>query len=82
MGRKEKLYQRILGLPKDLRFEELDKVLSSCGYTLERTRGSHAYYTKKNCNTLTIPRKTPVKSYLIQQVLTEIGDKLEDMLDE
>lgn len=80
MSRKEKLYQRILNLPKDLRFEELDKVLIACGYSLDRTNGSHAVYTKINCNTLTIPRVTPVKSYLIRQVLTEIGEILEDMI--
>ncbi len=80
MSKKEKLYQRILGLPKDLRYEELDKVLIACGYELDRTNGSHAVYIKLDCNSLTIPRVTPVKSYLIRQVLMEIGEILEDMV--
>jgi len=80
VSRKEKLFQRFLDLPKDLRFEELHKVLLACGYTLGRTNGSHAIYTKPNCNSLTVPRKTPVKSYLLRQVLTEIGDILEDSI--
>ena len=81
MTKKEKLFKRLLELPKDLRFEELDKILVSVGYVLERTRGSHAIYTKSGANTLTIPRKSPVKSYLIQQVLEEIGDTLENTTD-
>lgn len=80
MSKKEKLFQRILGLPKDLRFDELDKMLVACGYELDRTNGSHAVYIKENCISLTIPRVTPVKSYLIRQVLTEIGDILDDMV--
>ena len=80
MSKKEKLYQRILRLPKDLRFEELDKVLTACGYELDRTNGSHAVYMKLDCNPLTIPRVNPVKSYLIRQVLTEIGDILEELI--
>ena len=36
MTKKEKLFKRLLGLPKDLRFEELDKIVS-VGYVLERT---------------------------------------------
>lgn len=82
MTKKEKLLKRILGLPKDLRYDELDKILLASGYILERTRGSHAIYTKAGANTLTIPRKSPVKSYLIEQVLEEIGDTLENMTNE
>jgi len=81
MSKRKKLYERILNMPKDLRYEELTKALEDCGYQLNRTTGSHSIFTKSGCNPLTIPCKTPVKSYLIEQVLKEIGDCLENMLD-
>lgn len=80
MSKRKKLYQRILNRPKDLRFDELEKIILNCGYTLNRIKGSHAIYTKPNYETLTIPRKYPVKSYLIDYVLNSIGDCLEDEL--
>lgn len=78
MTRKEKLYKRILSKPKDLRFEELEKVLINCAYICSHIKGSHAIFTKPNSITLTIPIKTPVKSYLIDQVLTAVEDCLSD----
>ena len=78
MSRKEKLLRRLLGLPKDLRFDELEKILLWSGYTLDRTRGSHAMYVKAGYPTLTIPIKSPVKSYLIKQVLNAIEDDFEE----
>lgn len=81
MSKRKKLYQRILSVSKDLRFEELHKVLLDCGYQLDHYTGSHAIFVKPGCNSLTIPAKTPVKSYLINQVLAEIGECLENMLE-
>jgi len=80
MTKKEKLYRRILSKPKDLRFEELEKVLLDCGYQLDHQSGSHCVYTRPDSYPLTIPKKTPVKSYLIDQVLESISDFLEDLL--
>ena len=39
MSRWEKLLQKICGLSKDLRFEELRKVLESYGYVMNAPRG-------------------------------------------
>jgi predicted RNA binding protein YcfA (HicA-like mRNA interferase family) len=78
LSRKEKLRQRLLSLPKDLRFEELEKILLWSGYGLDRNRGSHAIYFKAGHPTLTIPIKSPVKSYLIKQVLYAIEDEFEE----
>ncbi|MEW6504842.1 MAG: type II toxin-antitoxin system HicB family antitoxin [Chloroflexota bacterium] len=68
-------------MPRDLRFEELQKILLDCGYRLDHCKGSHAIFVKPGCNPLTIPAKTLVKSYLIKQVLAEIDECLESMLD-
>lgn len=78
MTKKEKAYKRILAKPKDLRFEELEKVLIDCGYVCDRIKGSHAVFIKRGSDTLTIPLETPVKSYLINQVLVAVEDCFED----
>jgi predicted RNA binding protein YcfA (HicA-like mRNA interferase family) len=78
LSRKDKLLQRLLSLPKDVRFDELERVLLWSGYTLDRTRGSHAIYIKTGHPTLTIPIRSPVKSYLIKQVLDVIEDDFEE----
>jgi len=78
LTKKEKLYKRILSKPKDLRFKELEKVLIDCGYICKHIKGSHAVFTKLDSITLTIPIKTPVKSYLIDQVLTAIEECFSD----
>lgn len=78
LTKKKKLYKRILAKPKDLRFEELEKVLIDCGYVCDHIKGSHAVFIKQGSVTLTIPVKTPVKSYLINQVLVAVEDCFED----
>ena len=80
MSRKKKLLQRLLNKPKDLRFEELEKIILMCGYKYDRTKGSHYIYVKNGYDILDIPRKTPVKSYLIDQVLNAIEDCIEEEL--
>jgi predicted RNA binding protein YcfA (HicA-like mRNA interferase family) len=77
VSKRQKRYERILKIPKDYRYEELVKVLEDVGYTLDTgSRGSHAVYRKPNSNTLTIPRTSPVKSYIIKSVLKEISELL------
>jgi predicted RNA binding protein YcfA (HicA-like mRNA interferase family) len=80
MSKKQKLLQRLLSKPKDLRYDELDKILQACGYTLDHSTGSHAIYSRRGARSLTIPRTTPVKSYLIEQVLDAIEDCIEEKL--
>lgn len=40
-----RLLARILGLSKDLRFDELRKVLESCGYEMSAFRSGSSHYT-------------------------------------
>ena len=80
MSSKSKTMQRLLNRPKDLRFMELEKILSWCGYTRVRTIGSHAHYFKEGYPPLTIPIHSPVKSYLINQVLDIIENDIEELL--
>ena len=80
MSKKQKLCQKLLRKPKDLRFSELESILIFCGYKLDRYNGSHAVFIKDGYPMLTIPRKDPVKSYLINQVLTAIEDIIEEKM--
>lgn len=78
MSKKQKELARILSKPKDLRFEELDRILKHCGYFIDRIHGSHTYYVHLELCALSIPAKSPVKSCYIEQVLNVIEDYIED----
>ena len=45
MSKRDKLLGRICSLNKDLRFEELRKVLESFGYVMNAPRGGSGHYT-------------------------------------
>ncbi|MDO5377879.1 MAG: type II toxin-antitoxin system HicA family toxin [Clostridia bacterium] len=66
----EKLLKRILSLSKDMRFDELRKVLESYGYRMEAPRGgsSHATFRKAGCQPITIPKHKPIKKVYVEMV--------------
>ncbi|MBQ7915292.1 MAG: type II toxin-antitoxin system HicA family toxin [Firmicutes bacterium] len=70
MSRWEKLLQKICGLSKDLRFEELRKVLESYGYVMNAPRGGSSHYTfrKEGCFPITIPKHEPIKRVYVEMV--------------
>lgn len=45
MSKWDKLIKRITSLSKDLRFDELRKVLESCGYEMRNPKGGSSHYT-------------------------------------
>ena len=57
MSKWEKLLAKINALSKDLRFDELRKVLESYGYKMHAPRGGSSHYTfrKEGCKPITIP---------------------------
>ena len=63
MSQFDKLIQRILKLPRDVRFEELQKVLEHFGYTMSKSGsgGSHRTFRKEGCPPITIPQSPPIK---------------------
>jgi len=67
MSKFDKLLQKIKALDKDLRFDEVRKVLQSFGYTLRFPNGgsSHATFRKEGCAPLTIPTHEPIKKIYI-----------------
>ena len=83
MSRWEKLLARICTLSKDMRFEELRKVLESYGYTMNAPRGGSSHYTfrKARCAPITIPKHEPIKKVyveLVKQVVESEDEQHED----
>ncbi len=69
MSKREKLLVKIRNNPKEVRFEDLHKVLEWHGFELKRVKGSHHSYVRGHLN-LTVPRRTPhLRSYIVKQVL-------------
>ena len=65
MSRWDKLIMRICSLSKDLRFDELRKVLESYGYVMNAPKGGSSHYTfrKSGCMPITIPKHEPIEEY-------------------
>ena len=63
MSKWDKLITRICNLSKDLRFDELRKVLESCGYEMNAPRSGSSHYTfrKQGCMPITILKHEPIK---------------------
>ena len=70
MSKFDKLIQEILSLSKDLRFQELKKVLEFYGYTMTAPKSGSSHYTfrKTGCNPITIPKHEPIKKVYVQMV--------------
>ena len=70
MSRFDKLLQRIKSLDKNMRFEELKKVLDYYGYTMSGPAGgsSHKSFRKKGKSTITIPQHNPIKRTYVEEV--------------
>lgn len=70
MSKWDKLLERICSLSKDLRFDELRKVLESYGYTMNAPRSGSSYFTfrKPGCQPITIPKHEPIKKVYVEMV--------------
>ena len=70
MSKWDKLLERILSLSKDLRFEELRRVLEEYGYTMKQPSKGSSHYTfrKSGCSPITIPKHEPIKKVYVQMV--------------
>lgn len=70
MSKWDKLLSKICSLSKELRFNELQKVLESYGYQLKAPKSGSSHYTfrKKGCNPITIPKHEPIKKVYVEMV--------------
>ena len=83
MSKWDKLIAKVCSLSKDVRFEEIKKVLESYGYVMNAPRGGSSHYTfrKSGCQPITIPKHEPIKKTyveLVKQVVESEDGKDED----
>lgn len=80
MSKWDKLIKRITSLSKDLRFDELRKVLESCGYEMRNPKGGSSHYTfrKAGCMPLTIPKHEPIKKVYVEMVKEIVESEAKD----
>ena len=84
MSKWDKLIVRICNLLKDLRFDELKKVLESYGYVMNTPRSGSSHYTfrKQGCQPITIPKHEPIKKIyveMVRQIVESEAEKDEDV---
>ncbi len=82
MSQRDKLFDKICSLSKDLRFIELKKVLEHYGYQMNSPKGGSSHYTfrKAGCMPITIPKHEPINKVYVQMVKKVIES--EDRSDE
>lgn len=70
MSQLDKLLQRIRSLDKNLRFNELRKVLEYYGYTMSgpSSGSSHKTFRKQGQIPITIPQHDPIKRAYVEKV--------------
>lgn len=70
MSKWDKLLIRICFLSKDMRFDELRKVLESYGYVMHTPKSGSSHYTfrKSGAMPITIPKHEPIKKVYVEKV--------------
>ncbi len=70
MSKWNKLLLKICSLSKELRFNELKKVLEGYGYIMYSPNGGSSHYTfrKQGCNPITVPKHEPIKKVYVEMV--------------
>ena len=70
MSKWDKLIMQICNLSKDIRFDELRKVLESYGYEMNAPRSGSSHYTfrKQGKSPITIPKHEPIKKVYVEMV--------------
>lgn len=79
MSKWDKLLEKIGSLSKDMRFNELRKVLESYGYEMHQPKegSSHCTFRKEGCRPITIPRHEPVKKVYVEMVKEVIESEVD-----
>ena len=80
MSQFDKLLQRIKSLDKNMRFDEVRKVLEAYGYTMSGlgSGSSHMTFRKPGCQPVTIPVHEPIKRIYIIMVKEAIESEEND----
>ena len=77
MSKKEKMLQSIRNNPRNVRFEAIQSILLSYGFSETQPSGGSSHYTyHRGIYRITIPKDNPVNKIYIKKAI-EIIDKLE-----
>lgn len=79
MSKWDKLLEKICSLSKEMRFDELRRVLESCGYRINQPKGGSSHYTfrKEGCRPVTIPKHEPIKKVYVEMVKEVIESEVD-----
>ena len=79
MSKWDKLLEKIGSLSKDMRFDELRKVLESYSYRMSQPKGgsSHCTFRKEGCRPVTIPNHEPIKKVYVEMVKEVIESEVD-----
>ncbi len=81
MSKHEKLLNRLLSLPRDFTWEELNRILSFYGYSevkTGKTGGSRRKFVNKELNVIILHQPHPgniIKTYAIKQIIEHLSAK-------
>ena len=81
MGTKDKLIERFKTIPSDFTFDELERLLATCGFerfNKGKTSGSRVVFKNQSGTPIMLHKPHPgniVKTYALKQVLEELKSK-------
>ena len=80
MSKWDKLLNKILSLSKDMRFQELKRVLEYYGYQMTAPSSGSSHYTfrKPGKNPITIPKHEPIKKIYVEMVRKVVEEGLNE----
>ena len=78
MSKLEKLLKKLLSLSKDMRFNELQKILEYYGYVMNAPRSGSSHYTfrKSGKNPITIPKHEQIKKVYVEMVRDLVEEEM------
>jgi len=72
MSKKEKRIRKLVSLPTDMRFEEVDLILTDHNFELDNVRGSHFIYVNED-QQITFPKhKNKVTKYYLKMIVNKL----------
>lgn len=88
MSKKDKLLKKLLALPPEMRYEEVEAILTNFGFILVRSKGSHHQFRHPKGRQLTVPKRggqRVTRTYL-RQVASALewvtGRSIEELAEE
>ena len=80
MSTLKKLVAAMKNNPKDVSFEDIDKIMLHFGFTCRQPRSGSSHYTYSHevVGLLTIPKNRPIKAVYVRRVLQLIEELQEE----